>query len=264
MDDVEIVHGDTGQIPFGMGSYGSRSAAVGGTAIHNAIVKITDKAKRIAAHLLEAAPEDIVAEGGRYFVRGTPDRGKSFGDVALAAYLAHNYPKDLEPGLEANAFYDPSNFTFPFGAHIAVVEVKRDTGQVKLLKYVAVDDVGTVINPMIVDGMVHGGVAQGIAQALWEEVRFDDNGQPLTASLMNYAVPRADQLPAFETARTVTPTPVNPLGVKGAGETGTIASTPAVVNAVMDALSPFGVKHLDMPLTPEKLWTAMKTANGRA
>jgi carbon-monoxide dehydrogenase large subunit len=245
-----------------MGSYGSRSAAVGGTAIHNAIGKITEKAKKIAAHLLEAAPEDIVHESGRYFVRGAPDRAKSFAEVALAAYLAHNYPRDLEPGLEANSFYDPSNFTFPFGAHVAVVEVKRETGEVKILRYVAVDDVGNVINPMIVDGMVHGGVAQGIGQALWEEVRYDESGQPLTGSLMTYAVPRADGLPSFDTARTVTPTPVNPLGIKGAGETGTIASTPAVVNAVIDALAPFGVKHIDMPLTPDKLWTAMQTADG--
>ena len=264
MADVEIVHGDTASVPFGMGTYGSRSAAVGGTAIHNAIIKITDKAKRLAAHLLEAAPEDVVHESGKYFVRGSPDRSKGFAELALAAYLAHSYPADFEPGLEANSFYDPSNFTFPFGAHVAVVEVERETGEVSVLRYVAVDDVGNVINPMIVDGMVHGGVTQGIAQALWEDMRYDEDGQPLTASLMNYAVPRADQLPAFETARTVTPTPVNPLGIKGAGETGTIAATPAVVNAVMDALAPFGVKHLDMPLTSQKLWTAMQTANGRA
>ncbi len=263
IDDVEIVHGDTGVVQFGMGSYGSRSAAVGGTAIHLALGKIIDKAKRIAAHLLEAAPEDIVAENGRYFVRGSPDRSKGFAELSLAAYLAHNYPRDLEPGLEANAFYDPSNFTFPFGAHIAVVEVKQETGEVKILKYVAVDDVGNVINPMIVDGMVHGGIAQGVAQALWEEMRYDDNGQPLDASLMSYAVPRADQLPMYDTARTVTPSPVNPLGIKGAGETGTIASTPAVVNAVIDALAPFGVTHLDMPLTPEKLWMAMRSSTGR-
>ena len=264
MDDVEIVHGDTGTVQFGMGTYGSRSGALGGTAIHMAIGKIQDKAKKIAAHLLEAAPEDIVAEKGRYHVRGAPDRSKGFAEISLAAYLAHNYPKDLEPGLEANAFFDPSNFTFPFGAHVAVVEVKRDTGEVKVLKYVAVDDVGNVINPMIVDGMVHGGVAQGVSQALWEEVRFDRSGQPLTTSLMDYAVPRADQLPSFDTARTVTPTPVNPLGVKGAGETGTIASTPAIANAVMDALAPFGVRHIDMPLTPQKLWTAMRQTEARA
>ena len=263
IDDVEIVHGDTGVVQFGMGSYGSRIAAVGGTAIHLALGKIIDKAKRIAAHLLEAAPEDIVAENGRYFVRGSPDRSKGFAELSLAAYLAHNYPRDLEPGLEANAFYDPSNFTFPFGAHIAVVEVKQETGEVKVLKYVAVDDVGNVINPMIVDGMVHGGIAQGVAQALWEEMRYDDNGQPLDASLMSYAVPRADQLPMYDTARTVTPSPVNPLGIKGAGETGTIASTPAVVNAVIDALAPFGVTHLDMPLTPERLWMAMRSSTGR-
>jgi carbon-monoxide dehydrogenase large subunit len=263
MDDVEIVHGDTGTVQFGMGTYGSRSGALGGTSIHMAIGKIQEKAKKIAAHLLEAAPEDIVAEKGRYHVRGAPDRSKAFGDISLAAYLAHNYPKDLEPGLEANAFFDPSNFTFPFGAHVAVVEVKRDTGEVKVLKYVAVDDVGNVINPMIVDGMVHGGVAQGVSQALWEEVRFDRSGQPLTTSLMDYAVPRADQLPSFDTARTVTPTPVNPLGIKGAGETGTIASTPAIANAVMDALAPLGIRHIDMPLTPQKLWTAMRQNEAR-
>jgi carbon-monoxide dehydrogenase large subunit len=263
MDDVEIVHGDTGAVQFGMGTYGSRSGALGGTAIHLAIGKIQEKAKKIAAHLLEAAPEDIVAEGGRYHVRGAPDRSKGFADISLAAYLAHNYPKDLEPGLEANAFFDPSNFTFPFGAHVALVEVKRETGEVKILKYVAVDDVGNVINPMIVDGMIHGGIAQGVSQALWEEVRFDRSGQPLTTSLMDYAVPRADQVPSFDTARTVTPTPVNPLGIKGVGETGTIASTPAIANAVMDALAPFGVRHIDMPLTPQKLWTAMQHADAR-
>jgi carbon-monoxide dehydrogenase large subunit len=263
MDDIEIVHGDTAVVQFGMGTYGSRSGAVGGTAIHLAVGKIKEKAKRIAAHLLEAAPEDIVAENGKFFVRGAPDRSKAFAEISLTAYLAHNYPRDLEPGLEANSFYDPSNFTFPFGAHVAVVEVKRETGEVKLLKYVAVDDVGNVINPMIVDGMVHGGIAQGVAQALWEELRYDDNGQPLTASLMDYAVPRADQLPSFDTARTVTPTPVNPLGIKGAGETGTIAATPAVANAVLDALAPFGVTHIDMPLTPQKLWPVMRTADGR-
>ncbi|HVE79347.1 MAG TPA: molybdopterin cofactor-binding domain-containing protein [Gemmatimonadaceae bacterium] len=261
MEDVEIVHGDTGVIPFGMGSYGSRSAAVGGAALHMSLQKVKDKARRIAAHLLEASPDDVEFEGGRFHVRGSPSRAKGWGDITLAAYLAHNLPAGMEPGLEATSFFDPPNFTFPFGTHIAVVEVERDTGIVKLIRYVAVDDVGNVINPMIVDGMLHGGIAQGIAQALYEHARYDDQGQPLTASLLDYAVPKADQLPPFETDRTVTPSPVNPLGVKGAGEAGTIASTPAVANAVIDALAPFGVRHVDLPLTPARVWQAMQSAN---
>ena len=264
IDDIDIVHGDTGVVQFGMGTYGSRSGAVGGTAIYLSLEKIIDKAKKIAAHQLEAAPEDIAFERGRFFVKGSPDRAKTFPEITLAAYLAHNYPAGLEPGLEATSFYDPSNFTFPFGAHVAVVEVEAETGQVKILRYVAVDDVGNVINPMIVDGMVHGGIAQGVAQALWETVRFDENGQPLSASLMEYAIPRADQLPMYDTARTVTPSPVNPLGMKGAGETGTIASTPAIANAVIDALAPFGITHIDIPLTPAKLWSAMQQETGVA
>ena len=191
-------------------------------------------------------------------MKGSPDRFKTFGDVALMAYLAHNLPKGLEPGLEAISFFDPGNFVFPFGTHIAVVEVDRDTGKVDLVRYVAVDDVGRVINPMIVDGMVQGGVVQGVSQALWEEAIYDENGQLVTGSMMNYALPKADDVPPIELARTETPTPVNPLGVKGAGETGTIASTAAVANAVLDALSPFGVRHLDMPFTPQTVWRAMQ------
>ena len=262
MDAVDIVHGDTGKVQFGMGTYGSRSGALGGTSIYMSLQKIKEKAKKIAAHLLEAAEADIEFEGGKFYVRGAPDRAKQFVDVTLAAYLGHNLPSGLEPGLEATSFFDPSNFTFPFGTHIAVVEIERSTGHVTLVNYIAVDDVGNVINPMIVDGMVHGGIAQGVAQALWESVHFAPDGQPLNASLMEYAVPRADQLIKYNTGRTVTPSPVNPLGVKGAGETGTIASTPAIANAVMDALSPFGVSHIDMPLTPSKLWTAMNGSTG--
>ena len=262
MDAVDIVHGDTGKVQFGMGTYGSRSGALGGSSIFMSLQKIKEKAKKIAAHLLEAAEGDIEFEGGQFYVRGAPERVKQFVDITLAAYLAHNLPSGLEPGLEATSFFDPSNFTFPFGTHIAVVEVARDTGHVSLLKYVAVDDVGNVINPMIVDGMVHGGIAQGVAQALWESVHYAPDGQPLSASLMEYGVPRADQLIKYDTARTVTPSPVNPLGVKGAGETGTIASTPAIANAVMDALAPFGVTHLDIPLTPARLWTAMNASKG--
>jgi carbon-monoxide dehydrogenase large subunit len=258
--DVEIVHGDTGRIPFGMGTYGSRSGAVGGTAIHMSLEKIKAKGRKLAAHLLEAAPEDIELKNGRFSVKGAPDRGKAFGEVSLAAYLAHNLPAGMEPGLEETSFYDPSNFTFPFGTHIAMVEVEPATGRTELLRYVAVDDVGNVINPMIVDGQLHGGIAQGAAQALWEWATYDDNGQLLTGSLMDYGIPRADQLPKYETDRTVTPSPVNPLGVKGVGEAGTIASTPAVANAVLDALSPFGITHLDIPLTPAKVWQAIQNA----
>jgi carbon-monoxide dehydrogenase large subunit len=260
MEQVEIVHGDTGSVPFGMGTYGSRSAAVGGSAIYVSLQKIKEKGRKIAAHLLEAAEGDIVFEGGKFSVKGSPDRAKAWGEVVLMAYLAHNLPQGMEPGLEVTSFYDPVNFTFPFGAHVAVVEVDPETGSVKILRYVAVDDFGKVINPMIVDGQVHGGITHGVGQALWEWGVYDDNGQLLTATLMDYAMPKADQLPMFETDRTVTPTPVNPIGVKGAGETGTIGSTPAIANAVLDALSPFGVTHIDMPLTPSRIWQAVKAA----
>jgi carbon-monoxide dehydrogenase large subunit len=262
LEQVEIVHGDTGAIAFGMGTYGSRSASVGGTAIHMSLQKIKEKGKKIAAHLLEASPKDIEYVHGQFQIKGVPGKAVPFGTVALTAYIPHKYPEGLEPGLEETSFYDPSNFCFPFGAHACVVEVDRETGQVKILRYLAVDDVGNVINPMIVDGMVHGGIAQGVGQALWEGAVYDaQSGQLLTGSMMDYAVPKADQLPMYETDRTVTPTPVNPLGIKGAGETGTIAATPAVVNAVVDALTPFGVDHIEaMPLTAERVWTAIRDA----
>jgi carbon-monoxide dehydrogenase large subunit len=259
-EDVEIVHGDTAQIPFGMGSYGSRSTAVGGAAIHLSTQKIKEKGKKIAAHLLEANEADIDYVDGKFAVKGSPARNKAWGEVALMAYLAHNLPKGLEPGLEATSFWDPPNFVFPFGTQIAVVEVNAETGKVTLLRYVAVDDVGNVINPMIVDGMVHGGIAQGAAQALWEYASYDDGGQLVTGSMMDYALPKADDLPFYETDRTVTPSPVNPMGVKGAGETGTIASTAAIANAVADALSPFGISHIDLPLTPARIWAAVQAA----
>ena len=260
MEQVEVVHGDTAQIPFGMGTYGSRSACVGGSAIVRCLDKIKEKGRRIAAHLLEASEQDLDFKDGAWSVRGSPDRKKAWGEVALMAYLAHNIPQGMEPGLEATSFYDPVNFTFPFGAHVAIVEVDVETGAVKLLKYVAVDDVGRVINPMIVDGMVHGGIAQGVGQALWEHGVYADDGQLLSATMLDYAMPKADGLPSYTTDRTVTPSPINPLGVKGAGETGTIASTPAVANAVIDALAPFGVVHLDLPLTPQKIWKAVAAA----
>src|SRR5437588_2058868 len=251
MEQIEIVHGDTGAIPFGMGTYGSRSASVGGTALLMSLNKIKEKGKKIAAHLLEASPGDIEYANGQFQVKGFPGKAVPFGQVALTAYVPHNYPEGLEPGLEETSFYDPSNFCFPFGAHACVVEVDRDTGKVKVLRYIAVDDVGNVINPMIVDGMVHGGVAQGIGQALWEGAAYDDgSGQLVTGTMMDYALPKADMLPMYETDRTVTPTLVNPLGIKGAGETGTIAATPAVVNAVVDALRLLGVDHIEtMPLS---------------
>jgi len=260
MEQIEIVHGDTGQIPFGMGTYGSRSASVGGTALLMSLHKIKEKGKKIAAHLLEASPNDMEYVNGQFQVKGFPDKAVPFGQVALTAYVPHKYPEGLEPGLEETSFYDPSNFCFPFGAHACVVEVDRDTGHVKILRYLAVDDVGNVMNPMIVDGMVHGGIAQGVGQALWEGAVYD-GGQLVTGSMMDYAMPKADMLPMYETARTVTPTLVNPLGVKGAGETGTIAATPAVVNAVIDALAPLGIDHIEtMPLTPERVWSAMQKA----
>lgn len=265
MDDIEIVHGDTGRVPFGMGTYGSRSASVGGTAIVMSLDKIKEKGKKIAAHLLEANPKDMDYVNGQFVVKGSPQKAIPFGQVALTAYVPHNYPEGVEPGLEETSFYDPSNFCFPFGAHACVVEVDPDTGHVKILRYLAVDDVGNVINPMIVDGMVHGGIAQGVAQALWEGAVYDkDSGQLVSGSLMDYTLPKADMLPFYETARTETPTPVNPLGVKGAGETGTIASTPAVVNAVVDALSGLGVDHIDtMPLTPERVWKTAQAAKSK-
>jgi aerobic carbon-monoxide dehydrogenase large subunit len=265
MDDVEIVHGDTGRVPFGMGTYGSRSASVGGTAIVMSLDKIKEKGKKIAAHLLEANPKDMEYVGGQFVVKGSPQKAIPFGQVALTAYVPHNYPDGVEPGLEETSFYDPSNFCFPFGAHACVVEVDPDTGYVKILRYLAVDDVGNVINPMIVDGMVHGGIAQGVAQALWEEAVYDSaSGQLVSGSMMDYTLPKADMLPFYETGRTETPTLVNPLGVKGAGETGTIASTPAVVNAVVDALSGLGVDHIDaMPLTPERVWKTVQAAKSR-
>ena len=255
VEDVEVVHGDTQQVQFGPGTFGSRSAAVGGGAIFLSVSKIKDKAKKLAAHLLEAAEEDIVYEDGKLFVQGAPAEAKSIQDIALAAHVySEALPEGMEPGLEATSYFDPSNFTWPFGTHIAVVEIEPDTGEVELVRYVGVDDVGNVINPMIVDGMVHGGIAQGVGQALQEEAIYDDSGQLLTGSMMDYAVPTAEGFPMYETDRTVTPTQVNPMGVKGAGETATIAASPAVINAVVDALSTLGVRHLDMPAKSEKVW----------
>jgi carbon-monoxide dehydrogenase large subunit len=259
MDDVEIIHGDTEQVPFGMGTYGSRSLAVGGSAIMKSIEKIKEKGAKIAAHLLEANEKDIVLEEGKYKVKGT-DKAVPFQQVALTAYVPHNYPQGLEPGLDFSSFYDPANFTYPFGTHIAVVEVFPETGETKLLRYVSVDDVGTIINPMIVEGQLHGGIAQGVGQALYEGAFYDESGQLLQGTYMDYTMPRADNLPMFEHSTTVTPCPHNPLGAKGAGEAGTIASTPAVVNAIIDAVAHLGVTTLEMPCTPPRVWAAIQAA----
>ncbi len=252
---VEIVHGDTDKIPFGMGTYGSRSLAVGGSAIVKALDKIVEKGRKIASHLLEASEGDIVFENGAYKVKGT-DKSKAFGEIALTAYVPHKYPiETLEPGLEETAFYDPKNFTYPAGTYICEVEIDPSTGVTEIVSFTAADDFGNVVNPMIVEGQVHGGLAQGIGQALLENTVYDENGQLLTGSYMDYCMPRADDLPKFKVATLKgTPCTHNPLGVKGCGEAGAIGSPPAVINAVVDALKEFGVDHIDMPATPEKIW----------
>jgi aerobic carbon-monoxide dehydrogenase large subunit len=262
VEDVTVELGDTLGTPFGYGTYGSRSAAVGTVAVYNALQRIKAKARRVAAHMLEVDVDDVEYEDGRAFVKGSPATGKTIQEIAGAAALGYDLPPGDEPFLDDTAYYDPPNCTFPFGTHVAVVEVEPETGEVELKRYVAVDDVGKVINPLIVDGQVQGGIVQGVAQALWEGAVYDENGQLLTSSLMEYAVPKAEFFPKIELDRTETPTDVNPLGVKGAGETGTIASTPAAVNAVMDALAPLGIRHVDMPLTPERVWRAMQEARG--
>jgi len=254
LDDIKVIHGDTAVVTSGIGTFGSRATAVGGTAVVQAAVRVKEKARRIAANLLEVDPVDLVFSGGKFSVKGVPKKGVSIQEIALEAHLATRLPKRMEPGLSATAFFEPANFTFPFGTHICVVEVDPKNGGVAVKKYIAVDDCGKVINPLLVDGQIQGGIAQGLGQALFEEVVYDEEGQLLTGSLMDYALPKAEDLPRLELARTETPTPVNPLGVKGVGEAGTIGSTPAVVNAVIDALAPFGVVNIDMPLKPEKIW----------
>ncbi len=263
-ENVDIVHGDTASVTQGMGTYGSRSTAVGATAMVNAAGKMRAKMIKLAAHQLEAAEEDMVydQESGNVHVKGAPDKAMSFAALSFAAYQAHNLPPGMEPGMETTAYYDPGNFTFPSAGHICQVELDPETGEVSLTGYWVVDDCGKVINPMIVDGQVTGGVVQGVGQALYEHGYYDENGQLITGSLMNYTLPRADHFPKIHIGRNETPSPVNPLGVKGVGEMGTITSTPAVVNAVMDALAPLGVRHLDMPLTAEKIWQAMHPNGG--
>jgi len=260
-NDIEVRHGDTFESPgMGVGTFGSRSLAVGGIAVHNAAQKIREKVIQIGAHLLEASPADVVVEGGKVFVKGVPEKAKAFGEISMAAYLASNLPEGMEPGLEATTYYDPPNFTFPFGTHVAEVEVDPETGTIEIIRYSACDDCGRQINPMIVEGQLHGGITQGIGQALYETAVYDNNGQLLSGSMMEYHVPTAADVPAFALDHTVTLTKTNPLGVKGIGEAGTIASTPAMVNAVIDALSPLGITHIDMPLTAEKVWGAIRKA----
>ncbi len=261
---VEIIHGDTGTGPMGLGTYGSRSLAVGGEAAARAAEKVAEKCKRIVAHNLEAAPEDIEVRDGKFSVRGSPEKGMALADVAGIAYVvAENMPEGDEMGLEETTFYDPENFVFPFGAHACVVDVDVDTGKVEVVRWVAVDDCGPAINPMLIDGQVHGGIAHGIGQALYEQIVYDENGQLVTGTFVDYALPTANEIPSFETDRTETPSPVNSLGVKGIGEAGTIAASPAVVNAVIDALRPVGVSFINMPLTPMRVWEAIEEARGR-
>jgi len=260
---VEVIHGDTDQGPWGWDTYGSRSLAVGGEAVARAAEKVQDKAKRICAALLEAAPEDVELVDGKYQVRGSPDKFKTLAEISGAAHIPpQELPTDIELGLEETHIYDPENFVFPFGAHACVVDVDAETGKVVVVRYVAVDDCGPAINPMLIDGQIHGGIAHAIGQALYEQVVYDSEGQLVTGTFVDYALPTAAELPSFETDRTVTPSPVNSLGVKGIGEAGTIAATPAVTAAVLDALAPLGVEWVDMPLTPRRVWEAIQSAKG--
>jgi len=264
MDDIIVQHSDTQGTPFGYGSYGSRTSSVGGTAAVKAAGKVREKARIYAAHMLEASVDDIEVVGAEYRVKGSPEKKKTLQEIAFALDLGFSLPAGMEPYLDETVYHDTPNCTWPFGTHIAVVEIDEETGKVDLVRYVAVDDVGKKINPMIVDGQLHGGIAQGVGQALWEGAVYDDDGQLLSGSMLDYAVPRASWFPNFELGETVTPSPVNPLGVKGVGEAGAIASTAAVANAVMDALSPFGIRHIDMPFTAPKVWRAMHDKEARS
>jgi carbon-monoxide dehydrogenase large subunit len=262
-EDVEVLHGDTQISPKGLDTYGSRSLVVGGIAIVKAADKVIAKAKKIAAHLLEASEDDIEFASGNFTVRGT-DKGKSIQEIAFAAFMAHDYPEDMEPSLDSDAVYDPENFSFPHGTHLAAIEIDTETGHVDLRKYVCVDDIGNVVNPLIVEGQVHGGLAQGIAQALFEEANYDEQGTLVNGTFVDYTLPSAADLPSFDTRTVSTPATSNPLGVKGVGEAGTIASTPAIVNGVIDALRPLGVSNVEMPCTSQRVWRAIQDAKGRS
>jgi carbon-monoxide dehydrogenase large subunit len=260
LDDIRVIHGDTKSVAKGIGTFGSRATAVGGIAVYQAAETVREQARELASHILEVDADDLVFADGKFNVRGVPRKGLTIQQIARQARGATNLPENLPRDLAADATFEPSNFTFPFGTHICVVEVDPQTGRIEIKKYLAVDDCGKVINPLLVDGQVQGGIAQGLGQALYEEIVYDENGQLITGSLMDYALPRAADLPRFKLARTETPTPVNPLGIKGIGEAGTIGSTPAMVSAVVDALAPFGVTHVDMPLTPQKVWRLCRGA----
>jgi carbon-monoxide dehydrogenase large subunit len=262
-DQVDVIHGDTGSGPFGLGTYGSRSLAVGGESIARSTAKLVEKAKKIAAHNLEAAPEDIELVGGKFAVKGSPDKGLTIAEVAGAAYVTMDMPDGMEPGLEETTFYDPENFVFPFGAHACIVDVDAETGKVDVVRYVAVDDCGPAINPNLIEGQIHGGITHAIGQALYERIHYDDDGQLVTGTFVDYALPSAADVPSYETDRTETPSPVNSLGVKGVGEAGTIAASPAVLNAVIDALRPLGVSFLNMPLSPQNVWSQIQLAQGQ-
>jgi carbon-monoxide dehydrogenase large subunit len=253
-EDINVVHGDTAQVPYGIGTFGSRATAVGGTAVYKSLVKVRDKLAQIAGFLMQEQPDKLVFSGGKISVKGNTKKSMAFGEAVGAAYVAKTLPPNVEPGVEATTFFEPSNFTFPFGAHLCVVEIDPETGDVKLTKYLAVDDCGNVINPLLVEGQVHGGIVQSVGQVMFEEAVYDENGQLITGELTDYAIPRAGDIPWIETDRTVTPSPVNPLGVKGVGEAGTIGATPALCNAVVDALAHLGVRHVDLPVKRERIW----------
>ncbi|WP_395400787.1 xanthine dehydrogenase family protein molybdopterin-binding subunit [Pseudoduganella sp. UC29_106] len=260
LDHIDVVQGDTDRVPFGHGTFNSRSMVVGGTAAHMAAGKILAKAQRIAACMLKAQPDEVNYAQGTFSVAGQPERNVGFGQVARMAYVSYGLPVGMAPGLEETVFYQPEDMVAPFGSHAVVVEVDIETGEVKILDYVAVDDVGNMINPMLCHGQMHGGIAQGIGQALYEGVDYDETGQLLTGSLLDYALPKSEQIPSMRTSFQVTPTPVNPLGVKGIGEAGCVGAPTAIVSAVCDALESFGITHLDMPLTPPKVWRAIRAA----
>ncbi len=256
-EDIEIIHGDTQSSPKGLDTYGSRSLVVGGIAIVGAAKKVIEKATVIAAHLLEASEDDIEFRAGTFSVKGAPGSSKTIQDIAFATFAAHDLPEGMEPSLDSDATFDPENFSFPHGTHLCAIDVDTETGAAVIRKYVCVDDIGEVINPLIVEGQVHGGLAQGIAQALYEEAVYDDDGNLTTGTFVDYLLPSAKDLPHFTTDRTTTASTSNPLGVKGVGEAGTIASTPAVVNAIVDALRPWGIDDVQMPCTPERIWRAL-------
>lgn len=260
---VQVVHGDTSIVPYGIGTFGSRATAVGGTAVYKSLQKVKEKLARIAAHIVDSDPERMVFADGKISAKESPKKSIAFGQAVSAAYVAKTLPAEMEPGLEATTFFEPSNFTYPFGTHICVVEIDAETGDVKLVRYVAVDDCGNVINPLLVEGQVQGGIVQSVGQALLEEAVYDEQGQLITGELMDYALPRATDMCWIETERTVTPTPVNPMGVKGVGEAGTIGATPALAGAVADALAPFGIRHVDMPFKREKIWQLMRKGSRR-